>query len=54
MMALKITILLIGRRASVDELKDFLKKMDMSIALGKKATSSMVNKSLNTTEADNY
>jgi len=44
----------LGRRASVDELKDFLKKMDMSIAMGKKATSSMVNKSLNTTEADNY
>ena len=27
--------MLSGRRASVDELKDFLKKMDMSIALGR-------------------
>ena len=40
----------LGRRASVDELKDFLKKMDMSIAMGKKATSSMVKKSLSSTE----
>lgn len=40
----------LGRRASVDELKDFLKKMDMSIAMGKKATSSMVRKSLSSTE----
>jgi len=36
----------LGRRASVDELKDFLKKMDMSIALGRQATHSMVNKSI--------
>jgi hypothetical protein len=41
----------LGRRASVEELKDFLKKMDMSIAMGKKATSSMVKR---TASEDSY